>query len=73
MDNPLEQIKFISSIYKLKDLETLKIENTSLAKVSDTLVITLVKFLPTHLTPYREAYKEHKALEKRQRELLRSK
>jgi len=66
-----EQTKVISTIYKLKYLETSKIENTNLAKISNTIVTTLVKFLPTYLNTYREAYKEHQALDKMQGVLLK--
>jgi len=63
IDNPLwEQIKFKSSIYKVKVFEMLGIENNSFGNIPDVIVTVLVKMTPSYLNAYREAYKEHQAL-----------
>ena len=72
IDNPLwEQIKFKSSLYKVKFFEMLGIENDDFGNIPDAMVIVLVKLL-VPLNSYQEAYKEHRALEQMQRVLLRS-
>jgi len=72
IDNPLwEQIKFKSSLYKVKVFEMLEIENNNFGNIPDIIAIVLVKMRPSYLNAYREAYKEHQALEKMQSVLLK--
>jgi len=68
IDNSLwEHIKFKLSIYKVKVFDMLGIENSSLGNIPDIMAIVLLKVTKPYLTPYREAYKEHRALEQMQK------
>ena len=71
IDNPLwEQIKFKSSIYKLKVFEMLGIENDDFGNIPDVIMVLLVKLSLPSLHIYQEAYKEHLELKKMERGLL---
>jgi hypothetical protein len=70
IDNPIwEQVKFKTSIYKVKVFEMLGIENNSFGNIPDVMVVVLVKMI-VPLNTHQEAYKEHQAVEQMQRALL---
>jgi len=71
IDNPLwEHTKFKLSIYKVKVFDMLGIKNSSFGNIPDIMAIVLLKMTKPYLIPYRDAYKEHRALEQKQRELF---
>ncbi len=63
IDNPLwEQIKFKSSLYKVKVFEMLGIENNDFGNIPDVIMVLLVKLSLPSLYIYQELYKEHREL-----------
>ena len=71
IDNPIwEQIKFKSSLYKVKVFEMLGIENNDFGNIPDVMVVFLAKFFVPYLDVYQEIYKEHQELEKMYRGLI---
>ena len=65
-----EQIKFKSSLYKVKVFEMLGIENSSFGNIPNVMVVLLLKLSMPNLDIYQEVYREHRELEKIQMELM---
>ena len=71
IDNPIwEQIKFKSSLYKVKVFEMLGIENSSFGNIPNVMVVLLLKLSMPNLDIYQEVYREHQELEKMYRGVI---
>ena len=70
IDSPIwEQVKFQSSLYKVKVFEMMGIENDNFGNIPDVMVIVLAKMILPILDSYKKTYKEHQDLEEIQEEL----